>query len=326
MRLKTYLAIGLSLTGIICFGRQTQAQSYHVELFAANLPSSGLPEQFKTYIQRASNDDSHADSAAAVSAMDDVPRQNTPVSVLQNGLFSPEALVRLQKLAAAGNAEALFTCGMLHYYGLGLSKDLQQSVDCYTRAAELGSVESLSNLGSLYESSDSGALMNLAKAKYYYEKSAQKNCNVAAYDLGAIYLGGHGEPADASKAVYWFKRAAKQNFAPALYQLANCYESGIGGCHSAAARFKLLKRAALASYSPAEFKLGQMYEAGQGTAKDLDAAATWYLKAALNGSGEAIERIRSNDFQQTRMDIQAASPEARHQINQRLAGNRTAND
>jgi TPR repeat protein len=326
MRLNTYLAIGLSLTGIICFGRQTEAQSDQIKLCSANLPSSGLPEQFKTYIQHASNEDSHADAsapAAAETAADNVPR---PVSVLQNGLFSPEALVRLQKLAAAGNAQALFTCGMLHYYGLGLSKDLQQSVDCYTRAAELGSVESLSNLGSLYESADSGALRDLSKAKCCYEKSARKNCSVAAYDLGAIYLGGHGEPAAPYKAVYWFKRAAKQNFAPALYQLANCYESGIGGCHSAAARFKLLKRAALASYSPAEFKLGQMYEAGQGTAKDLDAAATWYLKAALNGSGEAVERIRSNDFQQMGTDMQAASPGASHQINQSLAGTRTATD
>jgi hypothetical protein len=166
----------------------------------------------------------------------------------------------------------------------------------------------------------------MTKAKYYYEKAALKSCSIAAYDLGAMYLGGHGEPPDAGKAVFWFTRAAKQNFAPALYQLASCYESGIGGHHSAANRLKLLKRAASASYSLAEFKLGQMYEAGEGTAKDPDVAATWYLKAALNGSGEAIDRIQSKSFQQLETKLQAESPEANRRVSQQLAGNRTASD
>lgn len=327
MKLKALLAIGLSLTGIVFSDRQAQAQPDCIKLCTANLPPAGLPEDVTKYIQSAHQEDSSADApSTAVTAPANMPKKNAAVSVLQDGLLSPEALERVEKLAAAGNAEALFTCGMLHYYGLGLAKDLPQAIDCYQRAADLGSVESLSNLGSIYESADSGSLRDLTKAKYYYEKSAQKACSVAAYDLGAIYLGGHGEPPDPCKAVYWFKRAAQQNFAPALYQLANCYESGIGGIHNAATRIKLLKRAALASYSPAECKLGQMYERGEGTAKNLDAAATWYLKAALNGSGEAIEKIQSKDFQQLEMELQAASPEANHHLNQRLAGNRTASN
>jgi uncharacterized protein len=50
----------------------------------------------------------------------------------------------------------------------------------------------------------------------------------AQFNLGLLYLDGHGVPQSAAEAVNWFRRAAEQDYAQAQHNLGAMYGSGQG--------------------------------------------------------------------------------------------------
>jgi TPR repeat protein len=51
---------------------------------------------------------------------------------------------------------------------------------------------------------------------------------IAQFNLGLLYLDGHGVPQSYAEAVNWFRRAAEQDYAPAQHNLGAMYGSGQG--------------------------------------------------------------------------------------------------
>jgi uncharacterized protein len=51
---------------------------------------------------------------------------------------------------------------------------------------------------------------------------------IAQFNLGLLYIDGHGVPQDVSEAVNWFRRSAEQGYAPAQHNLGAMYGSGQG--------------------------------------------------------------------------------------------------
>jgi TPR repeat protein len=51
---------------------------------------------------------------------------------------------------------------------------------------------------------------------------------VAQYNLGLLYLDGHGVPQSSSEAANWFRRAAEQDYTQAQHNLGAMYGSGQG--------------------------------------------------------------------------------------------------
>jgi hypothetical protein len=47
---------------------------------------------------------------------------------------------------------------------------------------------------------------------YWFKKSANQECDQAQYNLGKMYLNGHGVKQDHKKALYWFEQSANQRF------------------------------------------------------------------------------------------------------------------
>ncbi len=50
----------------------------------------------------------------------------------------------------------------------------------------------------------------------------------AQFNLGLLYVDGHGVPQSLAEAVNWFRRAAEQDYAPAQHNLGAMYGSGQG--------------------------------------------------------------------------------------------------
>jgi uncharacterized protein len=51
---------------------------------------------------------------------------------------------------------------------------------------------------------------------------------IAQYNLGLLYLDGHGVPQSSAEAVNWFRRAAEQDYTQAQHNLGAMYGSGQG--------------------------------------------------------------------------------------------------
>jgi TPR repeat protein len=51
---------------------------------------------------------------------------------------------------------------------------------------------------------------------------------ISQFNLGLLYVDGHGVPQDLAEAVNWFRRAAEQDYAPAQHNLGAMYGSGQG--------------------------------------------------------------------------------------------------
>lgn len=67
----------------------------------------------------------------------------------------------------------------------------------------------------------------VAAAKEWQPLAGQGDA-VAQYNLGLLYLDGHGVPESLATAVEWFRRAAEQDYAPAQHNLGAMYGSGHG--------------------------------------------------------------------------------------------------
>ena len=57
---------------------------------------------------------------------------------------------------------------------------------------------------------------------------AEQGVAAAQYNLGLMYLDGHGVPQDPAEAVKWFKRSAEQDYTEAQHNLGAMYGAGQG--------------------------------------------------------------------------------------------------
>ncbi|EJK57530.1 hypothetical protein THAOC_22415 [Thalassiosira oceanica] len=101
---------------------------------------------------------------------------------------------------------AIYYLGLKYFYGddLGLQKDMQKSVELFTEAARLGSIEALFNLGNAHYFGD-GVEQDTAKAVEYYERAAMQGHAPARHNLGGCEV----EKGSYDRAVRHFLISAK---------------------------------------------------------------------------------------------------------------------
>lgn len=135
------------------------------------------------------------------------------------------------------------------------SKDYQEAVKCFVKAAELGSAGAQNQLGYCYENG-LGVEQDYSMAVEWYRKAAEKGFSPAQYSLGQCYYYGQGVSQSYSEAVKWYRMAAERGDASAQTCLAYCYENG------------------------------------QGVTQDNIYAFKWYQMAANNGSSSAARQLK----------------------------------
>lgn len=87
---------------------------------------------------------------------------------------------------------------------LGAQKDVQESVNLYTEAAELGSISALDNLGFMYDNGE-GVERDEAKAAEFFKKAAMQGHVQARHNLGCY----EGRKKNHDRAVRHFLISAK---------------------------------------------------------------------------------------------------------------------
>ena len=96
-------------------------------------------------------------------------------------------LIKLNRLAEQGNAEAQYRLGLMYDMGEDVNQDYSKAFEWYEKSANQGLASSQSKLGSMYRYGK-GVEVNHAKASEWYWKAYEQGNEEAHYQLGTIYI------------------------------------------------------------------------------------------------------------------------------------------
>jgi TPR repeat protein len=197
-----------------------------------------------------------------------------------------EAVKWFRKAAEQGGAEAQCSLGVCYTTGEGVAKDTTEAVKWYRKAAEQEYARAQFNLGLCYAKGE-GVAKDSTEAVKWYRKAAEQGGAEAQYNLGVCYATGEGVAKDSTEAVKWYRKAAEQGDARAQYSLGFCYANGEGVAKDTTEAVKWCRKAAEQGDALAQYSLGFCYANGEGVAKDSTEAVKWFRKAAEQGGAEA---------------------------------------
>ena len=184
------------------------------------------------------------------------------------------ALVEMQSLADAGNAQAQTQVGAAYLFG-------------------------------------KGSLQDIGKALFWLKKSAAKGSSVGQYLLGRYYVL-HGKSEDDFRAAAsWLKKSADQGCVQSLAYLGVLSLSGKGVEKNAEEGFRLASKAAEAGYVFAQVMVGLSLITGEGVSKDAKAGFNWIKRAAETGDSAAAILLATLYLEGTGT---AKTPEKTHAI------------
>jgi hypothetical protein len=125
----------------------------------------------------------------------------------------------LQKVAAAGDADAMDRLGQLYLYGPALYRDNTQAREWFQKAAEAGNLPAMNHLGQLHLYGW-GVPQDSAQARQWYQKAAEGGDAEAMYGLGWLYEHGWGGDRNFTLARRWYQQAAASGSAEAKRALS----------------------------------------------------------------------------------------------------------
>lgn len=164
------------------------------------------------------------------------------------------------------NSEVLYIKGEILQDGWN---KLEEALDSYKKAYELGCMKAIDRIGELYENKD-GETHNYSEALKWYTLGAEKHhFAFSEYRLGHLYRTGHGVKKDIDKAIEWFKIAANNSYDDSwvyacigkLYQQIGNDKEAINWYLKGAALFDSDSEARLQDYYDNGFDVGEKYKA-----------------------------------------------------------------
>lgn len=209
------------------------------------------------------------------------------------------------KAAEQGDPYFQYRIGNMYIYGRGVDQSDQEAEKWYRKAAEQGNMAAQHGLALYYNATRYRDPIESAK---WMLKAAEQGDLYCQRWAGERYLKGEGVDKDEREASRWYRRAAEQGDAESQKILGDMYRYGKGPDRDAVAAeawyrkaaeggsdkakecldFLTLSRKAEQADSSEAFRLACMYESGTGTEKDYGMAMKLYLKAASEGSADAM--------------------------------------
>jgi TPR repeat protein len=201
--------------------------------------------------------------------------------------------------SGGGDPEILNALGMILIRGSGVAANVPEGLKLVKKAALLGSVNAMLNLGMLYDSGAGGLPQDEHEAFVQYTKAAQLKSPTGMVHVGQRFAAGRGVQRSASDAVKWFATAADMGHPLAAYYAGQVYELGLGVAKDeqeanrwfAKAISPLKKAAERGDSESAMFDLAQCYAGGWGVDKNATMALDWFIKAANRGHAKAAARL-----------------------------------
>jgi TPR repeat protein len=180
----------------------------------------------------------------------------------------------------AGNRYAQYVTGR---YCDAVLQDYARARHFYELSAEQGYALAQYNLGNLY-CNGLGVTQDYAKARHFYELAAEQGNAFAQFNLGSLYDHGEGVTEDYAKARHFYQLAAEQGNAFAQINLGNLYHQGQGVTQDYAKARHFYELAAEQGNALAQTNLGILYDQGLGVTQDYAKARHFYELAAQQGN------------------------------------------
>ncbi|WP_026280202.1 DUF1566 domain-containing protein, partial [Thioalkalivibrio sp. ALJ8] len=231
------------------------------------------------------------------------------------------AFSELMQLGEEGDPHAQYLLGEIHYFeDWGPSTDREQAMEWFRRGAEQQYPPSmleygylLLNGGSSEDDREAGrdwlrqaAEMGMADAQYRFgetllsdrktrhewrTRAAELGHRGAQRQLAFSYHAGAGPSLerDFEKASFWFEKLARAGDSGARGMLLGIYESGGNGLEPDFASAWEWLQEHEGPYR--DYRMGYYLEHGLGVERDLEAAKSWYRKAAEEDFPSAIARL-----------------------------------
>ncbi len=162
----------------------------------------------------------------------------------------------LERLAKAGNAEAIYHLGMAYHTGSGVPEDHAKALDAFRKATALGDPLGAYKLGCYYDGQGAGLVEPDAKLALQYKLVAAKaGYALAQQDVGVLYA----QSGDVPTGLSWLERSAAQGWSGGLMALASVYNGATGVKPDAvktAAYFQLFLARSESSEAQAEWLKG----------------------------------------------------------------------
>ena len=141
-------------------------------------------------------------------------------------------------LAEQGNAGCQYIVAQCYASGSGVSKDIEQAIKWFDKAAEQGMIIGRVMIAKYYQTGE-GIAKNIEEAIRIYEHLIDESDNdsnpgtshvygAAMNNLGVCYEKGDGVSKNLEKAFSLYQQAAKKGDIVAKYNLGRCYLNGIG--------------------------------------------------------------------------------------------------
>jgi TPR repeat protein len=171
-----------------------------------------------------------------------------------------------------------------------------QALAMLRRHVENDNPVAISHLGNCYAKGHLGLVPSHKKAARLSQRAADLGDVFAMNNLGVLYKLGQGVKLDKKKAVKYYRMAADRGHAIAQCNLGQCLRLGDGVAQDDAEAFRFCKLAADQGFTDAEHNLGCMYVNGDGVARDVAEADRWFERAAAKGCEGAramLARLRA---------------------------------
>jgi uncharacterized protein len=211
------------------------------------------------------------------------------VSLFEDKNFE-EARTIAEPLASADDPRAMAMMGAFYQKGLGVAVDMAAAKMWFQKAADKNHPGAQFSLAMMLLD-NSLAENDPEAAAVVLEKAATGGNVQAQYNLGLVYAGRYGTPPDWKKAALWFRKAADQNDPEAQYNLGLLFLDGNGVEKDQVAAADWLSRAAVKGMPEAALEYGVLVMRGEGVQRDEKIGLKWLLYAANRGHPVAQNRL-----------------------------------
>lgn len=203
----------------------------------------------------------------------------------------------LSKLAATGNAQAIYNLGYLTQTGQGTAKDEKKAIQLYEQAGAKGYPVANYVLGKNYATGTLGLKQDPAKAKQYLERASSAGFDDATIDY-AILLFAENNPQSDKLALTKLDPLIKKGFYPAIHAKA-LYDISTGfktkNDKPVQQGLNSIQDLAKKGYIPALMAVGNMFVNGNIIPQNLPEAKKIFAALAQENVPQAKESLATVD-------------------------------
>lgn len=203
--------------------------------------------------------------------------------------FSSEQISQIQQLAQQGDPQGIYSLANLYLHGISLEQDRTKALELFTLSAGLKHIPSIIALGYFYYDSQYPTF-SLEKARSYFKQAADMGSGEAWSMLGSTYL--DQSDSDYLLAKEYFEKAIKANEYSAYCKLGEMYYTGkLGSSHIKDAE-PLFNKALPYKIPSAFYYLGKIHLSRDNAAASqyMQTSMLWHQGAML-GSVECMDGV-----------------------------------